>query len=167
VKGQRGRGRHRGRWKIICAPTALEGGGEEPVPLGPLSEQVGPSNTGPGSDRPPPQGSSLATPALRRTPSPCPGLAFAVVKPGLLGLSWDDLCSAQHHRLLLLCLLLLSSEQRRLPRYQRVICIPTARVCLCMCGERPRRRCLLDYRAPGAVTATAKSKRGRKKQDHL
>lgn len=50
--------------------------------------------------RPPPRG---------RTPTPFPGLAFAAVKPGRLGRSSDDLCSARRRRLLLLWLLLLSS----------------------------------------------------------
>nr|XP_031297516.1 atherin-like [Camelus dromedarius] len=34
-------------------------------------------------------------PPARRTPTPCPGLAFAAVKPGRLGRSSDDLCSAR------------------------------------------------------------------------
>ncbi|KAK2094301.1 hypothetical protein P7K49_028039, partial [Saguinus oedipus] len=66
----------------------------------------------------------------RRTPTPVPGLAFAAVKPGRLGRSSDDLCSARRRRRLLLWLLLLSSERRRrrrrLPCYGRVICVPAA-----------------------------------------
>jgi hypothetical protein len=55
VKGQRGREGHRGLWKIICAPAALEGGGEEPGHLAHSLSRWGLVTPGPGSDRPPPK----------------------------------------------------------------------------------------------------------------